>query len=286
MMLNENGVIKDDGVFGCIDSTNYWVYTSSAGARDIHFWMQEWLQCEWRDLDVSLVPQTAQWATVTVSGPKARVIIAGLGLAVDLAPASIPHMHFCATQWKGQPMWLRRVSFTGELSFELDITADLGEALWRRLMELGDAQGITPLGMEALDVLRIEKGYLEVGVDTDGETTPLDVGWRAAIDRKAQDFLGRRSLLRPAQQSSDRLQLIGLLPADADRPLDGGGEPIGHVTSSCFSPRLKRSIAMARIRSGYSRIDEIVNVDVDGEHYRARIGAHEFYDPQDRRLHE
>jgi sarcosine oxidase, subunit alpha len=293
MMLNENGIIKDDGVFGCIDATNYWVYTSSAGARDIHFWMQEWLQCEWRDLDVSLVPQTAQWATVTVSGPKARTVIAGLGLAVDLAASSFRHMHFCATQWQGQPMWLRRVSFTGELSFELDIAADLGESLWRRLMELGDSHGITPLGMEALDVLRIEKGYLEVGVDTDGETTPLDVGWRAAIDRKTHDFLGRRSLLRPAQQSSDRLQLIGLLPADSDRllpvgahALDERAEPIGHVTSSCFSHRLNRSIAMARIRSGYSRIDEMVNVDVDGEHHRAKIGPHVFYDPQGRRLHE
>lgn len=291
MMLNENGIIIDDGVFGRLDRHHYLVCTSSAGARDIHYWMEQWLQCEWRDLDVQVVPQTAQWATVTVSGPAARRLVTGLDLRLDLSPTAFPHMHLRCAGWEGTQLRIRRASFTGESSYELDIAADRADSLWSRLMQLGAPCGVRALGMEALDRLRVEKGFLEVGVDTDGETTPLDVGWSASIAKKPGDFLGRRSLARPAQQRADRLQLVGLLPVEGAGCLPVGahalgrnGEVIGHVTSSCFSPHLNRSLALGRIRAGLSRRGEIVTVDADGKAVRVRLSDRAFFDPAGERL--
>lgn len=292
MMLGENGVIKDDGVFGCLAPDHYLVCTSSSGARDIAFWMEEWRQCEWRDLDVRVVPQTAQWATLTVSGPKSRDIVSRLKLDIDVAPQAFPHMHIRSGLLDGVDVRVRRASFTGEMSFEIDVGAEHADLLWSRLLELGAPEQITPLGMEALDVLRVEKGFLEVGVDTDGETTPLDVGWGEAIAKKPDDFLGRRSLARAAQQRADRQQLVGLQPEDPRvflpvgmHAVDESGAPIGHVTSSCISPSLDRSVAMGRIRGGAKRIGEVIALDVDGTRHRARICDRAFYDPQGARLH-
>ncbi len=292
LMLNDNGIIMDDGVLACLAEGHYLVNTSSAGALNIHFWMEEWLQCEWRSLRVWIAQQTPQWATLTLSGPEARSVLAQLRLPVDLDARAFPHMRLYETTYEGAPIRLRRTSFSGELSFEIDIAADLGDALWSRLMELGATQGITPLGLEALDVLRTEKGFLEVGVDTDGDTSPLDVGWGAVIDRKPEDFIGRRSLRRPAMQAPGRLQLVGLLPTDPSlqipvgtHALDAQGEIDGHVTSSCMSPHLQRSVALARVRSGSTRLGQNVILDIDGVRHPAMISQKAFYDPKGERLH-
>ena len=292
LMLNDNGIIIDDGVLACLGAGCYLVNTSSAGALNVHFWMEEWLQCEWRSLRVWIAQQTAQWATLTLSGPKARAVLAQLKLPLDLDPRAFPHMRMAETEFEGAAMRVRRASFTGELSFEIDVAADRGDALWRRLMDLGAPHGITALGMEALDVLRVEKGFLEVGADTDGDTSPLDVGWGAAIDKKPGDFIGRRSLRRPAMQSATRLQLVGLLPTDPNlripvgtHAVDAAGDIDGHVTSSCMSPHLKRSVALARVRSGSARNGQTVLLDIGGRRHPAVIGNTAFYDPKGERLH-
>jgi sarcosine oxidase, subunit alpha len=292
LVLNDNGIIIDDGVLACLGEGRYLVNTSSAGALNIHFWMEEWLQCEWRSLRVWIAQQTPQWATFALSGPKARAVLAQLHLPVDLDVREFPHMRICETEFEGAAIRLRRVSFTGELSFEIDVAADRGDALWCRLLELGAPHGITPIGLEALDVLRVEKGFLEVGVDTDGDTSPLDVGWSGAIDKKPEDFIGRRSLRRPAMQSAARLQLVGLLPADPNlripvgtHALDAEGEIDGHVTSSCMSPHLRRSVALARVRSGSTRLGQSVILDIDGRRHSAVIGNTAFFDPKGERLH-
>ena len=292
LMLNDNGIIIDDGVLACLGVGRYLVNTSSAGALNIHFWMEEWLQCEWRSLQVWIAQQTAQWATLTLSGPQARSVLARLELPVDLDPQTFPHLRICETEFEGMAIRVRRASFTGELSFEIDVAADLGDALWRCLLDLGAPHGITPIGMEALDVLRIEKGFLEVGADTDGDTSALDVGWGAAIEKKPGDFIGRRSLKRPAMQSAARLQLVGLLPADPQlripvgtHAIDAAGDIDGHVTSSCMSPHLRRSVALARVRSGSMRTGQTVMLDIGGRRHPAVIGHTAFYDPKGERLH-
>jgi sarcosine oxidase, subunit alpha len=291
LMLNDNGIIIDDGVLACLGEGRYLVNTSSAGALDIHFWMEEWLQCEWRSLRVWIAQQTAQWATLTLSGPKARAVLAQLKLPVDLGTQAFPHMRICETEFEGTALRVRRASFTGELSFELDVAADLGDALWRRLLDLGAAHAITPIGMQALDVLRVEKGFLEVGADTDGDTSPLDVGWGRAIDKKPEDFIGRRSLKRAAMQSPARLQLVGLLPTDprleipvGTHALDSKGSVDGHVTSSCMSPHLERSVAIGRVRAGTTRKGQNVILDIGGRRHPAAIVDTGFYDPKGERL--
>ncbi len=292
LMLNDSGIIIDDGVLACLGAGRYLVNTSSAGALNVHFWMEEWLQCEWRSLRVWIAQQTAQWATLTLSGPQARAVLAQLRLPVELDPQAFPHMRICETEFEGTAIRVRRASFTGELSFEIDVAAHLGDALWCHLMDLGAPHGITAIGMEALDVLRVEKGFLEVGADSDGDTTPLDVGWGAAIDKKPGDFIGRRSLMRPAMQSTARLQLVGLLPADPQlripvgtHALDAAGDIDGHVTSSCLSPHLRRSVALARMRSGSARMGQAVMLDIGGRSHPAVIGRTAFYDPKGERLH-
>lgn len=291
LMLNDNGIIIDDGVFGCLSEHRYLVYTSSAGALDIQFWMEEWRQCVWRTLRVWIDRQTAQWATLGIFGPQARTVLARLGLPLDLEADAFPHMHMRDTVLDGVAVRVRRVSFTGELSFELDVPADQGDSLWRRLLDLGAPWAITPIGMEALDVLRVEKGFFEVGTDTDGNTSPVDVGWGAVIEKKPDDFIGRRSLERPAMRLATRLQLVGLAPVDLSLPIpvgthliDYNGEVDGHVTSSCISPHLGCSLALAQVRSGRARVGQIVSLDIGGRRHRAAITDTAFYDPRGQRL--
>ncbi|MCG8401788.1 MAG: sarcosine oxidase subunit alpha family protein, partial [Firmicutes bacterium] len=192
LMLKENGVILDDGVVARFADNYFLVTTSSAGALAVAKWLEEWHQCEWPQLDLVIAPVTAQWATLTVSGPRARAVLQRCPIDVDISAAALPHLSFTQGHFGGAPLRLFRVSFTGESSFELNVPAAYADALWQQLMLAGDSEGITPLGMEALNRLRIEKGFLEVGVDTDNDTTALDVGWAGAIDKKSADFLGRR----------------------------------------------------------------------------------------------
>jgi len=291
LMLNDNGIIIDDGVLACLGEGHYLVNTSSAGALNMHFWMEEWLQCEWRSLRVWIAQQTAQWATLTLSGPQARAVLRQLGLPLDLDVSAFGHMRICETAFEGEALRVRRASFTGELSFELDVAADLSDILWRRLIDLGAAHGITPIGMEALDVLRVEKGFLEVGADTDGDTSPLDVGWGAAIGKKAEDFIGRRSLTGPrcdrtrvCSSSVCRLLTRALGFPWVRTPSTPPANVDGHVTSSCVSPHLGRSVALARVRRGMERQGQTVSLDVAGQRLTAEIVRTAFYDPQGERL--
>lgn len=293
MMLNENGTIIDDGVFGCFAPDHYLVTTSSAGAVDIPFWMEEWLQTEWPDLQVYVTPQTGQWATLALSGPKARQVLERLDLSVDLSADAFPHMTFRETDWHGIPLRLFRVSFTGELCFELNIPADQADRLWDRLMAAGAGDEITPLGMEALDVLRVEKGFLEVGVDTDGATTPLDVGWGVPISKKPDDFLGRRSLERPHNQATGREQLVGFQGADPALLIPVGthlvssdGAVVGHVTSSTVSPTLRQSVGMALVKDGAHHYGASFAVSVGGQSVHLTLTKPGHYDPKGERLND
>ena len=291
MMLNENGIIIDDGVFARLSENHFVVTTSSAGAQDIYFWMQEWRQCEWSSLDVKIIQVTAQWSTLTLSGPKARDMVRKLDLSIDLSTEAFPHMSVRSVLLDGVPIRIFRVSFTGEVSYELNIPADYAESLWQSLLELGSEDNITPLGMEALNILRIEKGFLEVGVDTDGETTPLSVGWATPIGKKKADFIGKRSLLRSHNQRDDLPHLVGILPKDAHVIVPVGthikntrGDILGHVTSSCRSPTVGTSLGMAMIASGDRMKGSDILLDIDGYFHHAKVTDLAFYDVKGERI--
>jgi len=229
---------------------------------------------------------------IALQGPSARQVLASL-VDIDISAGSVPHMGVAVGHICGVPMRLFRVSFTGELGFEVNVPADFGAAVWEAVWAAGQAHGITPYGTEAMHVLRAEKGYIIVGQDTDGTVTPDDAGLSWAIGRNKIDFVGKRSLQRPAMQAADRRQLVGLLTEDPERVLEEGSQvlaqadaaspvrPLGHVTSSYHSVALGRSIAMALIAGGRSRMGQTLYVPLEaGGVAPVQVASPVFYDPK------
>lgn len=294
LLLNEGGSVIDDGVLVCLGEQHYLMHTTSGGAGRISQHLEEWLQCEWPDLRVVVNNVTTQWATVTVSGPKARSVVEKLPSDIDFSAAAFPHMIVKQGTIFGTPARVLRASFTGEVSYEINVPANYGLALWEALMELGAEFNITPYGIESVLVMRTEKGYLHVGVDTDSTTTPLDLNWGSAIAKKSEDFIGRRSLSTAEAQRDGRFQFVGLESATRDVPLqvgahilDGAGRKPrsqGYVTSACFSPTLNKCIGLGLIANGMQRKGEEVEVFFNGAITRARIVAPGFYDVEGARL--
>ncbi len=297
LMLNEHGIIIDDGIATRWDENTFQVGTTSGQAEHVTELLEEWLQCEWLDLDVIVEPVTTQWSTIMVAGPRSRAVLQRLGLDIDLSPAAFGHMEARQGHLGEVPVRIARVSFTGELGFEISVPWSFGASLWQRLLALGRPEGIIPFGIESLMVMRTEKGFLHVGSDTDGATMPQDVGFGPIMDRKSEDFVGRRSTITPEGRRSNRKQLVGLEALDTTVTLPVGGHVLsessgpasklsqGWVTSVANSPTLGRSVALALIEKGPQRHGETVRVYDNGRSVPARICAPGFYDPQGERLH-
>ena len=196
-MLNEAGFVMDDGVVGRVASDRFHVTTTTGGAPRVLAHMEDYLQTEFPDLKVWLTSTTEQWAVVAVQGPKAREILAPLVEGMDISAAAMPHMSLREGRICGAPTRLFRVSFTGELGFEVNVPADYGPAIWDAILKAGKPHGLTPYGTETMHVLRAEKGYIIVGQETDGTVTPGDLGLDWAIGKSKRDFVGKRSLRRP-----------------------------------------------------------------------------------------
>jgi sarcosine oxidase subunit alpha len=296
LMLNENGVIIDDGVIVRLAEDRFLLNTTSGGARRVAAMLEEWLQCEWSELQVLVDDQTEQWGCLTVAGPRARDVLGALGTDLDLAAESLPHMAAASGTVAGLQARVVRVSFSGEQSYEISVAARATGLLLERILAAGQPFGVQPYGIESLMVLRAEKGYLHVGTDTDGSTTPDDVGWGAVARRKAGDFLGRRSLERPANRAADRKQFVGLEPADPKQAIRPGGHLLlgsdrhppaltdGWVTSACFSPTLGRPIALGMLRGGRQRIGQTVTVCDEESRFEVKVVSPVFYDPTNARL--
>ncbi|HET9331829.1 MAG TPA: glycine cleavage T C-terminal barrel domain-containing protein [Steroidobacteraceae bacterium] len=293
VLLNENGTLVDDGIVARLGPERFWINTTTAGAERTPAAFEEWLQCEYTGFRVLVTPVTSRWANVTVAGPRAWQWLAACGFEAALAPQVMAHMTLRASSWQGLPLRVLRASFSGELGYEVNLPADhavtLLGALWERRREFGAEL----YGIEALQVLRTEKGYLHIGTDTDGTTLPQDVGMARGIDRKAANFVGRRALLRPAAQDPARPQLVGLASVDgrtqlavgaqiAPRPAPALSE--GRVTSSCWSPALGRPVALALLNGGAGRLGERVRVHHLGRTTEAGVVKTTFVDPQGARL--
>ena len=293
LMLNENGVIIDDGSIAGLGPSNFVITTTSAGAGRIAHWLDEWRQCEWPGLEVFVTPVTTQWATIAVSGPRARGLLSKLNADVAIDRESLPHMQIRDGRIAGLPARLYRLSFSGELGYEINVPAQQGARLWRELMSAGKQFGVVPYGVDSLLLLRLEKGFLDVGVDTDGTTSPADVGWGEIALRKKADFIGKRSLTRSDNLRADRLQLVGL-EADNPKVLVAGAHlrypgttegSDGWVTSAALSPTLGRPIALAMLRGGRGRMHARVTVHDLDQRCMATVVASAFYDPEGKRLH-
>jgi sarcosine oxidase subunit alpha len=258
--------------------------------------MEDYLQTEWPDLKVWLTSTTEAWSVIALQGPKARDLLAPFVEGVDLSDQAFPHMSVVTCKVAGFPARLFRVSFTGELGFEINVPSRHGRALWDKLWAAGQPLGVTAYGTETMHVLRAEKGFIIVGQDTDGTVTPDDAGIGWAIGKSKPDFVGKRSLARPDIVAKGRKQLVGLLTEDPKTVLQEGAQivvdpkqplpmkMIGHVTSSYWSEALGRSIAMALVEDGRARMDQSLYVPMPGHDLAVKVVAPVFYDPQGERL--
>ncbi|GBE42797.1 MAG TPA: sarcosine oxidase subunit alpha family protein [Rhizobiales bacterium] len=296
LMLGEDGFIFDDGVVGRLALDRFHVTTTTGGAPRVMAHMEDYLQTEWPDLDLWLTSITEQWAVIALNGPNVRKLIEPFVEGIDLDKQAFPHMAIKEGKIYGVPTRLFRVSFTGELGFEINVPSRYGLTVWKRLIEEGARYDIVPYGTEALHVLRAEKGYIIVGQDTDGTQTPDDVGMAWAIGRNKHDFIGKRSLTRPDMLVSNRKQLVGLLTRDPKNLLEEGAQivatahpsppakMIGHVTSSYWSETLQHSIAMGVVEGGRARMGAELYVPMPDGVHQVQVVEPVFYDQEGGRL--
>ena len=290
IMCGEDGMVIDDGVTAALGENHFLMHTTTGGASRILEWIELWHQTEWPELRVFFNSVTDHWVTASVSGPFARSLLREL-TDLPLSNVDFPFMHFRSAEVAGIPARIFRVSFTGELTYEINVQAGFGLQLWQELIATGERFDITPYGTETMHVLRAEKGFIIVGQDSDGSVTPLDLGmeWALAM-KKPFSFVGKRGMSRSDCIREDRKQLVGLLPDDPQVLLKEGSQlvndsqlatPIpmqGHVTSSYFSPTMQRSFALALVKGGRKRMGETLYAAELTGNYPVKICRPVFYD--------
>ncbi|MBR9841278.1 MAG: sarcosine oxidase subunit alpha family protein [Rhodobacteraceae bacterium] len=299
LMCNENGFLMDDGVVVRLSEDSWLCHTTSGGADHVHAHMEDWLQCEWWDWKVYTANLTEQYAQVAVVGPNARKLLEKLG-GMDVSKETLPFMTWAEGTLADTPVRVYRISFSGELSYEIAIPANRGRAFWNRLSEAGREWNITPYGTEALHVMRAEKGFIMIGDETDGTVIPQDLGLHWAISKKKEDFLGKRAQERIDMARGDRWQLVGLETLDGSvlpdgayavapgRNANGQRNAEGRVTSTYHSPTLRKGIAMGLVKHGPDRMGEVLQFTAEDQDetrdelttIAARIVSPVFYDPE------
>ncbi|MFC3166854.1 sarcosine oxidase subunit alpha family protein [Paracoccus fontiphilus] len=297
LMCNENGFLMDDGVVARLSPDTWLCHTTTGGADRIHGHMEDWLQCEWWDWQVYTANLTEQYAQIAVAGPRARELLQRLPGTIDLKQEALPFMQWAEGELAGIPARLYRISFSGELSYEIAVPANRGLDLWETLHDTGRDLNITPYGTEAMHVMRAEKGFIMIGDETDGTVIPQDLGLHWAISKKKPDYIGKRAQARSFMKDGSRWQLVGLESLDG-RVLPDGAYAVepgvnangqrktqGRVTSSYHSPTLNRPIAMGLVRHGPARMGQVLDFPIPGgEAMKARIVDPVFYDKEGTRL--
>ncbi|MEM6890521.1 MAG: sarcosine oxidase subunit alpha family protein [Pseudomonadota bacterium] len=292
LMCSENGFLIDDGVVARLDEDTWLCHTTTGGADHIHQHMEEWLQTEWWDMKVWVANLTEQYAQVAVVGPNARRVLEKLG-GMDVSGEALGFMEWAHGSLADFKVRVYRISFSGELSFEIAIEAGQGQAFWDALMAAGQEFGVMPYGTEALHIMRAEKGFIMIGDETDGTVIPQDLGLNWAISTKKEDFLGKRAQERSHMTDPGRMKLVGLetisggvLPDGAyavGEGVNANGQRnvIGRVTSTYYSPTLDKGIAMGLVVRGPDRMGEVLAFPgTNGATYKARIVDPVFYDPE------
>ena len=292
-MLGEDGMVMDDGVTIRLAEDHFYMHTTSGGAAGVLSSMERWLQTEWPEMEVFLTSVTDHWATAAVVGPNSRKVVSAICEGIDFSAEAFPFMASRVGKIGELECRVNRISFSGELAYEVNLPANYGRFMWEKLMEAGAKYDITPYGTETMHVLRAEKGYVIVGQDTDGSITVDDLGMSWAVSKTKVDFLGKRSLTRPDTARTDRKQLVGLLTEEPDSVLPEGAQlvndpgaatpvpMVGHVSSSYYSACCGHSIAMALVKDGRRRMGETVYAPLaDGRVLKATITQPLFYDKE------
>ena len=290
LMCNEQGFLSDDGVVIRLSEDSWLCHTTTGGADRIHAWMEDWLQCEWWDWKVYTANVTEEYAQIAVAGPKARKVLEKLG-GMDVSKETLPFMTFADGTLGGLPVRVHRISFSGELSYEIATPASYGLALWEALIEAGAEFGVMPYGTEAMHIMRAEKGFIMIGDETDGTVIPQDLNLGWAISKKKADYLGKRGQERTHLASPDRWKLAGfetltggVIPDGSyiiAEGFNGNGQrnTQGRVTSTYYSPTLKKGIAMGLIKGGMDRLGDVVEFNtITGGTVKAKVVDPVFYD--------
>lgn len=290
LMCTENGFLTDDGVVVRLADDTWLCHTTTGGAERIHGWMEDWLQCEWWDWKVYTANVTEEYAQVAVAGPNARKLLEKLG-GMDVSKEAFPAMEWREGTLGGFRARVYRISFSGELSYEVAVPASEGRAFWEALVKAGESLGVMPYGTEAMHIMRAEKGFIMIGDETDGTVIPQDLGLQWAISKKKDDYLGKRAQERSHMVDPDRWKLVGLETLDGSVIPDGAyavAEGVnangqrntqGRVTSTYYSPTLGRGIAMGLVKRGPDRMGEVLDFPVGGGRVvKARIVSPVFYD--------
>ena len=293
IMLSDDGIILDDGVTFKLAENCYQMFTSTGNADKVYQQMENFLQNDRPDWDVKITNITSQWGNATICGPNARKVMKALQTDVDLSPDAFPFMALREGSVAGIPARIFRVSFTGELSFEINVSLRYLPDLWNKIMQAGKPDGITPIGSEANHVLRVEKGFLSIGHEADGVTDPFDLGMGWVMSDKKQNYLGKRAIEIRRCSGNPRRELVGLLIDDANRlviegaPITPGGRRIhseGFITACVWSVVQKRAVALALLVEGRSRIGQDVHIRIKNEVVTAKIVRPCFHDPDGKLL--
>jgi len=295
LMLNEDGMVYDDGVTTRLGENHYLMTTTTGGAANVLGKLEDYLQTEWPELDVYLTSVTDQFATASLCGPNSKKILKKIIPDLDLSDENFPHMSFKEAKIGSIVCRIMRISFTGEQSFEINVQASYGKDLWEKCIEAGKEFNITPYGTETMHLLRAEKGFIIVGQDTDGTMTPIDLQMDWIVSKKKYDFIGKRSLYRSDTMREDRKQLVGLLTDDPEVVLEEGAqivseldkkpvEMLGHVTSSYFSPNLNKSIALAVVRGGKDMMGKKLFIPMEDKTINVTVSNPVFFDQTNERL--
>ncbi|MCG2620991.1 sarcosine oxidase subunit alpha family protein [Arthrobacter sp. I2-34] len=296
VMCTPDGMVFDDGTVMRLAEDRFLLTTTTSGAAKVLDWFEEWQQTEWPELDVVFTSVTEQWSTIAVVGPKSRAVLAKLAPELDVSNEAFGFMAFRdATLASGVPARIARISFSGELAFEINVPAWYGLHVWESVAEAGAEFNITPYGTETMHVLRAEKGFIIVGQDTDGTVTPQDANMEWIVS-KAKDFVGKRSYSRIDNVREDRKQLVGVLPVDKSFRLPEGAQLVnqgtriapaeapvpmeGYVTSSYQSAALGRTFGLALVKNGRNRIGETLQAPLDGQLVDVLIADPVLFDPE------
>ncbi len=295
LMLNEDGMIYDDGVTARLSKNHYIMTTTTGGAANVLYKLEDYLQTEWPELDVYLTSVTDHYSTISICGPNSKKIVSKVIPDLDLTDTNFPHMSFKNAMIDKIRCRVMRVSFTGEHSYEINIQSSYGKSVWEKCFEAGKEFNITAYGTETMHLLRAEKGFIIAGQDTDGTMTPIDLQMDWIISKKKYDFIGKRSLYRSDTVREDRKQLVGLLTDDPKEVLEEGAqivadtnkkpiEMLGHVSSSYFSPNLNKSIALAVVKSGKKLKGQKMFVPMKNKIINVTITDTVFLDKENKRL--
>ena len=295
LMLNEDGMVYDDGVTTRLDENHYIMTTTTGGAATVLGKLEDYLQTEWPELDVYLTSVTDHFATISVCGPNSKKIVKKVIPDLDLSDEEFPHMSFKNAKIDNIKCRVMRISFTGEQSYEINIQANFGKSVWEKCMEAGKEFNITPYGTETMHLLRAEKGFIIVGQDTDATLTPIDLQMDWIVSKKKYDFIGKRSLYRSDTIREDRKQLVGIVTEDPREVLEEGAqivadvskkpvEMLGHITSSYFSPNLNKSIALGVVKGGKNMLGKKLFIPMKNKIISVQVADPVFLDKENKRL--